>query len=998
MSNRPIAGSHRSSKARKKVNANLTSTSTPNFSLKPSKDVKPDRQARDAPHLPSTSCKGTIVTMPFDKSFVQSRNLPLQAGMGLGRLENLTLWICTCKSVAEQLMHRGPIGCAPLQPSMAFEMNLLELVSVMMLHIAPNISGWSLSLEWFYKQRGYTLGPRDYLKCRFNATYQWFNVLKDTNHAQVDKVIWGGKDSMNPLTALISDSAHCIVALDANFMQKCQKEHYEDVTFQHPQSHFMSEKDIHAICTYIENLCKTPGTRSESKLFQRLPEDVLNGCQDRFVAADESQVKASTAVFVDMGLVALYSMHMGISGHASFFTIRERFPDSVLAMVKVVRDSGALSNALFLPYGYLEHRWMLDRQIHHNKQDSLHNLASWLNRKEKACTLCKEWKAQVEDQMTPLRRQSKKSADHEIQQILELRGLNAEDETVTMEEIQAKKEAYEALKKRLLSKVTELGITARQKLNTLKGNLFLRNLTNANALKTHIRAKLVLQEFKCGHLEHAYQHQIMCDKDHQQTKNLLKRSRQSITTLISRFNTLVKEMKNLKRRGGAPPGARVPKALAARDLFRLDVDDDIWVDLAADGDANTIPPAWMSDIAVRISIPALLECDCVKEEREHLQIERKALRSWLKEETLRLHTALETHQDDIGVAYQSKCRLQSLWNTVQHWKQSFDGDVCEASVYQLLDSVMDPVRIFTSTNKVKGRSINNDPEDEVSTFSDSDDSAAVSKEEEEALMELVEYAIARERNLSMVELDDIDKRDDRDSEDGDLPEQSHHGLALQPLMTASKPLLMGFIPQPSSLSATHRVKWGRTCGKFSCQNSHIERLAKGDKWFEGSVISVIAEAMAQAAGENRKAVHITPKVLQSVRQILLNPTANSIVEPETKSVHDNAATEGPVVIPAHVPGHWTLVCLDLGKHIIAFHDSLPNMGDDETNVKEEVLYLLDMVRKDDDNVARLWEWRTEHRPQRQFNGYDCGAFALTDMASYINAGQPSTWDQEMMSA
>ena len=49
-----------------------------------------------------------------------------------------------------------------------------------------------------------------------------------------------------------------------------------------------------------------------------------------------------------------------------------------------------------------------------------------------------------------------------------------------------------------VTKEKELRITAKQKLNTLKRNLFLRHLMNANARKTRIRAKLVSQKFERG--------------------------------------------------------------------------------------------------------------------------------------------------------------------------------------------------------------------------------------------------------------------------------------------------------------------------------------------------------------------------------------------------------------------------------------------------------------------------------------------------------------------
>ncbi|KIJ23227.1 hypothetical protein M422DRAFT_196196, partial [Sphaerobolus stellatus SS14] len=62
---------------------------------------------------------------------------------------------CLCKLSSEQLLARGLFPCAPLRPSMAFDINLLELVSISMFYISPNVPGWSLTGEWFWKERGY---------------------------------------------------------------------------------------------------------------------------------------------------------------------------------------------------------------------------------------------------------------------------------------------------------------------------------------------------------------------------------------------------------------------------------------------------------------------------------------------------------------------------------------------------------------------------------------------------------------------------------------------------------------------------------------------------------------------------------------------------------------------------------------------------------------------------------------------------------------------------
>jgi len=128
------------------------------------------------------------------------------------------------------------------------------------------------------------------------------------------------------------------------------------------------------------------------------------------------------------------------------------------------------------------------------------------------------------------------------------------------------------------------------------------------------------------------------DKDHQHTKTLLKKSRQSITALVMRYNNLVQEMDQLKRQGRAPRGAKIPAALDTHTLFRLNIDDEIWVEVSFD-DGDEEVPLWMLNEGVRASILALLECDCVTEEWECLDAEEKALMTWLKEEVTRIKEA-----------------------------------------------------------------------------------------------------------------------------------------------------------------------------------------------------------------------------------------------------------------------------------------------------------------------------------------------------------------------
>ncbi|KIJ39632.1 hypothetical protein M422DRAFT_257460 [Sphaerobolus stellatus SS14] len=106
------------------------------------------------------------------------------------------------------------------------------------------------------------------------------------------------------------------------------------------------------------------------------------------------------------------------------------------------------------------------------------------------------------------------------------------------------------------------------------------------------------------------------------------------------------------------------------------------------------------------------------------------------------------------------------------------------------------------------------------------------------------------------------------------------------------------------------------------------------------------------------------------------------------------------LIPAHVPHHWTLVAVFVKERTIRFFDSLPNRSgreEDEAGVREPLERILDLVWTNTKlGPPPRWKWISEKRASRQRNSYDCGAFTLADMASYIRSGQPSSWGQDEM--
>ncbi|EIN08943.1 hypothetical protein PUNSTDRAFT_67281 [Punctularia strigosozonata HHB-11173 SS5] len=95
------------------------------------------------------------------------------------RLAQIDLSICTCMSAARQLLARGLFPCAPQSPSLAFDLNMLELVSTLFLNVAPNVTAWTTTLESFLGVRKFRLKTQDSLRRRFNNALNWYIYLID---------------------------------------------------------------------------------------------------------------------------------------------------------------------------------------------------------------------------------------------------------------------------------------------------------------------------------------------------------------------------------------------------------------------------------------------------------------------------------------------------------------------------------------------------------------------------------------------------------------------------------------------------------------------------------------------------------------------------------------------------------------------------------------------------------------------------------------------------
>ena len=167
-----------------------------------------------------------------------------------------------------------------------------------------------------------------------------------------------------------------IVCLDACFTQKrCQSK--RDPPHNHPASVFLSEADVKSMEEFVDSKRPTKESWSTAKDGYegplKVPNSVLNECEESFVAADEMRQKASTQFFSDTGVMALLCRHdrvlwlanMTSAGERQYYALAllhqlfEHLPLHV--RIGVLYDIGCKLHRSCVKWGFLEE--FLDRIV-----------------------------------------------------------------------------------------------------------------------------------------------------------------------------------------------------------------------------------------------------------------------------------------------------------------------------------------------------------------------------------------------------------------------------------------------------------------------------------------------------------------------------------------------------------------------------------------------------------------------------------------------------------
>ncbi|KAJ7851452.1 hypothetical protein B0H13DRAFT_1643971 [Mycena leptocephala] len=72
-------------------------------------------------------------------------------------IEDVEIEVCKCWPAAVQLMQIGAFGCAPILPSLAVDLRVLEFTTNLFLQISPNNTTMSITLERVLADMGFQL-------------------------------------------------------------------------------------------------------------------------------------------------------------------------------------------------------------------------------------------------------------------------------------------------------------------------------------------------------------------------------------------------------------------------------------------------------------------------------------------------------------------------------------------------------------------------------------------------------------------------------------------------------------------------------------------------------------------------------------------------------------------------------------------------------------------------------------------------------------------------
>ncbi|KAJ7895431.1 hypothetical protein B0H13DRAFT_1624347, partial [Mycena leptocephala] len=103
--------------------------------------------------------------------------------------EDLELQVRKCTPAPVQLMQVGAFGCAPILPSLAVDLRVLEFMMNLFLQVAPNNTAISIALERVLANMGFQLDHQNSLRRCFGNCLMWYTHLRNRLKAKYTGVL-----------------------------------------------------------------------------------------------------------------------------------------------------------------------------------------------------------------------------------------------------------------------------------------------------------------------------------------------------------------------------------------------------------------------------------------------------------------------------------------------------------------------------------------------------------------------------------------------------------------------------------------------------------------------------------------------------------------------------------------------------------------------------------------------------------------------------------------
>ncbi|KAG0701127.1 hypothetical protein DFH29DRAFT_982844 [Suillus ampliporus] len=663
--------------------------------------------------------------------------------------EEITIIACPCFPAPLQLLRRGLFPCAPMVPSLAVDLRVLEF--------SPNQTAWCDALETFLDGMRYKLTSKNSLRRRFSNAFHWYRVLTVLARDHISTLItdawkdgsrvdqpseylhswcplcFGGNDWQNEVRGSPS-MPNIIVCIDACFTQKCSTNPRGATGSDPPNptsSFFLPTADVNAMEDFVQRChgegCQARASRAEPdedcyEEGMHIPVSILNGCGDSFIAADEKREKASTRFFTDTGLMALLCRHdcvlwvmnltlAGEKQHYALALLDQLFKHLPAQMtIGLLYDIGCqlewscckwkfmddntlsrivFAIAVFHAYG---HQWPCQIVYHPRKREGFGLFLKPLIPSLRVSGIhCQTKKNGALDSLHDLQvDEDMLRVEWKAQVDHQMKPApctnKAAEVITTVLALEKTLEAQEASIRELEMQLhTALGMEDKVNLEKMKKDIYLTVRLNALAVKTRIRDRLCQRKFELERLKRSYRATI--NAEHKLHAN----TQQSIKRREPGILKLVSTYNGL-----SPPYAIMPHIIPRDGIFLLDVDDDIWQDVGLDDDTMA-PPAWLSDDAIQNGIRLQLEVDRCMEEEARLMRERAVIQEWMLAEWGAIRGASNNAVTDAVMSF----HLRSFWKKKVQFGESW-GPSDEALLQAAHDQAQSSFRDEDDAESVEG--------------------------------------------------------------------------------------------------------------------------------------------------------------------------------------------------------------------------------------------------------------------------------------------------------